>query len=120
MYNDYLLYSPLDVAVFSLWLKPWVANVRERAASRSCGVLMYLRNAALCHLPRSWIVESSTPANAADVAAPILKLWPAYWSAGNPFATNTFRTSATNTCLANAWPSGVVKNGPGADPRRTM
>ena len=35
--------------------------------------------AELCHRPRSWMVESLTPARAADVAAPNRKLWPAYW-----------------------------------------
>ena len=35
--------------------------------------------AELCHLPKIWMVESSTPARAADVAAPMRKLWPAYW-----------------------------------------
>ena len=32
---------------------PWVASVRDIAASRSWGVLIYRRKAALCHLPRS-------------------------------------------------------------------
>jgi len=45
-------------------------------------VLVYLRKAALCHLPKIWIRVSSNPASAAEVAAPILKLWRAYWVDG--------------------------------------
>ena len=53
-------------------------------ARRCLGVLMYLRKAVLCHLPRVWIMESSTPTMAAVVAAPMRKLCPAYSEAGMP------------------------------------
>ena len=43
-------------------------------ASWSLDVWMYLRYADECHLPRVLIMESCTPALAAVVAAPILKL----------------------------------------------
>lgn len=46
----------------------------EYWANWSLGVLMYVRKAALLHLPKSCITESSTPAWAAAVAAPIRKL----------------------------------------------
>ncbi len=49
----------------------------ENCASCSLGVRMYTRKAELFHLPTVRIVESSMPALAAVVAAPILKLWPA-------------------------------------------
>ena len=52
-----------------------LANRRETDAS--LGIQMYCKKAALCHRPRAWMVESSTPANAADVAAPMRKLCPA-------------------------------------------
>ena len=51
-----------------------LARVAEIEARRSFGVLIYWRKAALLHLPRVWMVESSTPAAIAAVAAPILKL----------------------------------------------
>ena len=43
-------------------------------ASWTLGVLMYIRNAELCQHPKPWIMESLIPAQAAMVAAPILKL----------------------------------------------
>ncbi len=46
-------------------------------ASCSLGIRIYSRNAALDHRPKAWMTESSSPAWAAAVAAPILKLWPA-------------------------------------------
>lgn len=54
-----------------------VASRVDMEASCSRGVRMYCRKAALCHRLRAWMVESSTPAKAADVAAPMQKLWPA-------------------------------------------
>ena len=68
----------------------WATSVAETAVKCSWGVLMYHRNAEVCQRPRSWMVKSSTPARAADVAAPILKLWPAYLWSGRPKATKTF------------------------------
>ena len=49
----------------------------ERVASLSLGVRTYRRKAVLCERPGTWMAESSIPAKAAVVAAPILKLWPA-------------------------------------------
>ena len=56
---------------------PEDANTEESEASCSLGMRIYCKKAALCQRPRAWIMESSTPARAADVAAPIRKLWPA-------------------------------------------
>ena len=50
------------------------AIVLDRAANCSLGVQMYCKKAALCHLPRVLMIESSTPLRAAVVVAPILKL----------------------------------------------
>ena len=68
-----------------------LAKTDENVASFSFGVRMYNRKAELCHLPNAWIVESSMPASAAVVAAPILKLWPAYWCCGKPMSFNNIR-----------------------------
>ena len=54
------------------------AMTDDREASCSLGILMYWRKAALCHLPNACMVESSIPARAAVVAAPMRKLCPAY------------------------------------------
>ena len=51
--------------------------LEDAEAGCSLGMLIYCKKAALCQRPRAWIVESSTLARAADVAAPIRKLWPA-------------------------------------------
>ena len=47
----------------------------ENWANWSRGVLMYAKNAALLHLPIIRMVESSMPAFAAVVTAPMRKLW---------------------------------------------
>ena len=90
-----------------------VAMAGDSAANRSGGVSMYRKKAALCHRPRSWIAESSTPAKAADVAAPIRKLCPAYWSAGNPSVIRIFRSSDTKVAFDIGFPSDPLKKGPG-------
>ena len=56
---------------------PEDANTEESEASCSLGMRIYCKKAALYQWPRGWIVESPTPARAAEVAAPIRKLWPA-------------------------------------------
>ena len=56
-------------------------KVTDVLAKRAFGVLIYLRKAALCHLPSVWIMESSMHTM---VAAPIRKLYPAYWCAWKP------------------------------------
>ena len=81
---------------------------------------MYWRKAALCHLPRVWIVESSIPAAAAVVAAPILKLWPVYWCWGRPMEHRISRICSTNLCLVmTAWEESM-KKGPVWLPLRLM
>ena len=53
-------------------------------AARDLGSsLMYRRYDELFQRPSVWMVESSKPADAAVVAAPIQKLWPANFSTGN-------------------------------------
>ena len=52
------------------------ARVAEMAVMRCHGVRMYSRYADDFHQPIVWIIDSLTPALAAVVAAPILKLWP--------------------------------------------
>ncbi len=73
------------------------------AASCTLGILMYWRKTALCHRPRSWIVESST---LAEVAAPIRKLCPAYWCWGRPIISLTRPTNqayAFSPCVREEW-----------------
>ena len=56
----------------------------------------------------------------AAVAAPILKLCPAYRSAGYPAFLNADRTSATNFTLVRYFPSSSLKSGPGISPLATI
>ena len=51
-----------------------LVRMDEIVARHSFRVRIYWKKAALLHLPRVWMVESLTPAAAADVAASILKL----------------------------------------------
>ena len=67
------------------------ASVAESAASCSFGIRTYRKNAELCHCPNVCSTESSTPAMAAVVAAPILKLWPQYWSWATPMLVRLAR-----------------------------
>ncbi len=66
------------------WFSYKVPFVRdcESVARCVCEVFIYCKKAELCHLPRVLITESSRPFWAAVVAAPILKLCPAYLSCG--------------------------------------
>ncbi len=91
-------------------------NAAEAPAKRALGVLMYLRNAALYHLPKVWINESSIPASAAEVAAPILKLCPAYWSDGRPMPCRVTLSCWVNHTLITVRPSCSLKKGPWAGP----
>ena len=93
------------------------AKADDNIASCSGGVLRYRRKAELCHRPNSWIVESSTPANAAVVAAPIRKLCPAYWPWGTPRVTNILRISPTNVFFRRGFPAASMNRGPGRSPR---
>ena len=99
---------------------PEDANTEESEASCSLGMCMYCRKAALCQQPRAWIVESSTPARAAEVAAPIRKLWPAYWCCGRPAMLRMLRISDTNWLFIKALFSESTKNGPGLSPRKVI
>ena len=60
-----------------------LAKVCEMATRDLGSSLMYRRYDELFQRPSVWMVESSKPADAAVVAAPIRKLWPANFSAGN-------------------------------------
>ena len=86
----------------------------------SWGIRMYCRKAELCHLPRVWIVESSTPARAADVAAPIRKLCPASSPCGRPRPARMVRTCCTSHDFVTAPPCELMKNGPDRSCRSTM
>jgi len=97
-----------------------VARVLENAAKWSLGVLMYAEKAELFHLPIFLIVESSMPAWAADVAAPILKLWPAKLSCGRPRAWRACLILKVNTDLVRGCPFLKRKNGPGPVPLAAM
>ena len=66
----------LEVASGLGWFWPCPASVVERAMRLSFSILMYSKNAELCQRPSIWMAESSSPARAAVVAAPILKLCP--------------------------------------------
>ena len=63
--------------------------------------------------PKALMVESSIPACAAAVAAPILKLCPAYRNWSRPIWANTFRTAVTNQLFVKGLPSWNWKKGPG-------
>ena len=65
--------------------------------------------------PRALIEESSMPALAAEVAAPVRKLWPEYKDATMPASVRTSRTRAINRGFVNGEPSLKQKNGPGAN-----
>ena len=90
------------------------------AASCSLGMRMYCRKAELCHFPRVWIVESSMPARAAEVAAPMRKLCPAYSSCGRPREERTARTCCTNHDFVTGDPCAVMKKGPARSCRSSM
>ena len=89
----------------------------DNAARCSLGVRIYCRKAALCQQPSVWIVESSTPAAAAVVAAPIRKLWPAYWSYCKLREFRMLRMCLVNDCFVTALCEQSTKNGPGLSPQ---
>ena len=74
---------------------------------------MYCRKAALCHRHRAWMVESSTPARAADVAAPIRKLCPVYSFWEKLREERMSRTCFTSQALVTGACLASIKNGPG-------
>lgn len=77
---------------------------------------MYWMKAVLCHRPRVWIVESSIPAAAAVVAAPILKLWPASWCCSRLVAVRISRIWDTKCGLVIALFAESTKNVLGRSP----
>ena len=77
---------------------------------------MYNKKAELFHLPRALMVESSRPACAAAVAAPILKLCPACLSCSKPTADRAFLISAIKRPFVSGLPFLSRKNGPGESP----
>ena len=81
---------------------------------------MYTRNAELLHLPSICIVESSIPAFAAAVAAPIRKLWPAKLMYGSPTASSALRISCVNFGFVKGWPFWNLKKGPSWGPLIAM
>ena len=96
-----------------------IYEVRHLAREASCsrGVRMYNRNALLFHLPRVRIVESSSPALAAAVAAPMRKLWPAKWLYGSPASQSIALICSVNLALVRGVLSANWKNGPSPVPR---
>ena len=80
---------------------------------------MYVRKAALFHRPRIRIVESSIPALAAAVAAPIRKLCPAKLLYGRPTAIRASLTLATNLGFVKGDWLANLKNVPLLEPRTT-
>ena len=98
----------------------FLASTAETPASRSLGSLMYWRNAALCQQPSVWIVESSTPAMAAVVAAPIRKLCPAYCCRGRPTAVRISRSCSMNHAFRAGCVAARLKNTPAAGPLTAM
>ena len=94
-----------------------VAKVVDKAAKRSLGVWMYWRNAALCQQPSIWIAESSIPTAAAEVAAPIWKLWPAKWCCGKPIAHRMSRVWVMKRGLVITLWAESRKKTPGWSPR---
>ena len=67
-------------------------SVLLNQASSSCDVQTYPRYAELFRCPSCRILESSTPALAAVVTAPMRKLWPANLSQGKPTAASASLT----------------------------
>ena len=65
-------------------------------------------------------MESSIPARAADGAAPMRKLWPAYSCWGNPNTARTARIRLTNHALVIGLPFKFRKKAPGRSCRREI
>ena len=89
-------------------------------ASSSRDSFTYSWYAALSHRPNVFIVESSIPAAAAVDAAPMRKLWPAYFAWLNPAIERALRNSCTKMSLVRNAPCAMMKSGPGALPRMAM
>ena len=72
---------------------------------------MYVRNAALFHRPSARMVESSRPAFAAAVAAPMRKLWPAKCWYGRPTAIRASLTNDMKYDFVSGIPFSLMKSG---------
>ena len=97
-----------------------LASDLEKVVSCSLGVRIYARNAELHHLPIILITESSIPAPAAAVAAPIWKLCLAKFSSGKPRACIAFHILDVKVDLVKGVPFLKLKNGPAAAPCTVM
>ena len=84
-----------------------------RPASVSGDSRRYTIKASELHLPIALIRWVGTPARAAAVAAPILKLCPVYPSAFTPPEDKAARTPARKVALETGVPSEETKRGPG-------
>ena len=67
-----------------------------------------------------WMVESSMPALAAVVAAPIWKLCLANWDSGSPIACNGALTYCVKVAVVSGFPYLNLKNGPWSTPRTAV
>ena len=106
--------SPLSVAEFGYNILPvTLQNV-------SCGVWIYSMYTVLSQRPNVFIRKSWIPFSAAVVAAPIRKLWPAYWVQVKPIADSAVRSACTKRFLVRAFPSLYLKKGPGWELRMTV
>ena len=91
--------------------------------SECCEILFWssdVRKAVLDQRPTALMVESSTPAYAAAVAAPIQKLCPAYRDWSIPMWPNTSQRAMTNHLFVRGLPSRKWKKGPCVGPRIVM
>ena len=98
---------------------PWpalgssLASFSASPARFARSLRMYRWYALLLHLPRSLMVESSTPCSAAVVAAPIRKLCPEIPALLAPASSRALLTSSTKRGLVSGLPSSNLKRGPG-------
>ena len=77
--------------------RPSAASLRETSDKLPRGMRMYARYAELDHLPRILMTASSTPAVAADVAAPMRKLCQEYGAGSTPTDDNASLIRLTST-----------------------
>ena len=88
-------------------------NCLDKDARCSLGVLMYRSNVLLLQRPNIFISSSDTPANFADVAAPMRKLWVVYLWWSSPVAVRIAERDALKNCLVSGVLLLVTKRGPG-------
>ena len=97
------------------WL-PGPAMSLATAASSLVPGLIYCWYVILDHRPSILMTVSGTPAWLADVAAPILKLWPLKCCPMAPDVCKACCTPCTNCLLRIGSPSCFVNNAPGLSP----